>query len=251
MTTFPVKPLSNFTLDDLTSYLIEIKNTGLNVYQDPNRTNKFDIVLNQSYTVRCIFNGVNKCQVQHLKYDSALNFHDVESKVQLEEVVTEFIRKTLGSYPSVSTSARLSADTPATNFNSISTLIGNSEITAIFDPYLENLSLSNLITICSFGDGTISNNVRLLGSSKKAGGNNPTFTLNGVSAFNTETGVAGTAKVMGSNSEHRRFMLLSGGKSLLLGHSLNAIHKNEALRVESDTEDLAFFDTIWTSATSL
>ncbi len=54
-----------------------------------------------------------------------------------------------------------------------------------------------------------------------------------------------------AQKEHRRFMLLSGGRSLLLGHSLNAIHKNEAIRVESDVEDRAFFDSEWAAATPL
>ncbi len=49
-------------------------------------------------------------------------------------------------------------------------------------------------------------------------------------------------------SEHRRFFLLSGGQSLILGPSLNSIHKNEAVRLEPDAEGRAFFDGVWAAA---
>jgi hypothetical protein len=46
-------------------------------------------------------------------------------------------------------------------------------------------------------------------------------------------------------------MLLSGGRSLILGMSLNSIAKNEAVRLEADTEDRAFFDSVWAAAAPL
>jgi hypothetical protein len=56
-----------------------------------------------------------------------------------------------------------------------------------------------------------------------------------------------------NNEGHRVYrdssQLLSGGHSLLLGHSLNSLHKNEAVHVESDTEDRPFFDATWATAT--
>jgi hypothetical protein len=49
-----------------------------------------------------------------------------------------------------------------------------------------------------------------------------------------------------ATSEHRRFLLLSGGRSLLIGCSLNPIAKNEAVALGGgDAEDRAFFDGLW------
>jgi hypothetical protein len=250
MTNFPTKPIKNFLIEDLTSYLVQLKSMGLNIYRIEGYENIFEIELNQTNRIQCIFNSP-KCQVKLLTFENMTNLLDVTDKVQLENVVSSFIENILGAFPVTSHSARVSSDTPASNYQSISNLIGSSEIIGVFDPYLENSSLTTLITICSFGHGKIGNNIRLLGSNKKSGGTNPTYTKAGVDAFITEKNISGEGKILSSNSEHRRFLLLTGGKSLLLGHSLNAIHKNEAIRIESDTEDLEFFDSMWQSATSL
>ncbi|MFT4917740.1 MAG: hypothetical protein ACI8RU_000353 [Zhongshania aliphaticivorans] len=53
------------------------------------------------------------------------------------------------------------------------------------------------------------------------------------------------------SNEHRRFLLLAGGQSLILGHSLNAIDKNEAVRLEQGQQDKTFFDQMWATATAL
>jgi hypothetical protein len=98
----------------------------------------------------------------------------------------------------------------------------------------------------------VANDVRLLGSTKKTQGPVPRFTKAGVNAWLTQQGVTGEARVFpGSPDEHRRFMLLSGGQSLILGPSFNTIHKNEATHVEPDAADRAFFDSIWATATPL
>ena len=250
MNNFPEKPKSNYRLEDLTSYLLELQGMGFNIYQVPNSTNRFEIVINESYNLKCSY-GNSKSQVQLCHFENMVKFLNVTSKIQLQSVISGFIKEVLGKFPSSSLSARLSSNQPSTNYKSISNLIGSSEIIAIFDPYLENSSLSTVINICSFGNGKVGNNIRLLGSSRKARGTNPTFTQAGVFSFFTETNVTGSAKVMNSNTEHRRFILLTGKKSLILGHSLNSIHKNEAIRVESDADDLIFFNEMWVNADAL
>lgn len=129
--------------------------------------------------------------------------------------------------------------------------IVTSNIEAVFDPYLENSSLETLIHILSFGEANVSNGVRLLGSSKKSSGSIPKFTKVGVDAWLKQLKIKGEARIMSRTDEHRRFILLSGNKSLLLGPSLNAIHKNEAIRIESDIEDRKFFDKSWSQARTL
>lgn len=250
MTIFPEKPSKVYTLDDLTSYLLQIRSIGFNIYKTNQQENVFEIEIDEVFNIRCSY-ASGSSQIQLRKFENMIDYLNVKSKPQLQKVIEDYFRQILGKFPSAPTSARLYSDTPATNFQSISNLIGSSEIMGVFDPYLENSSLSTLIDICSFGQGKIGNNIRLLGSRKKAGGTNPSFTNIGVSAFLTQSSVTGLAKVMIGESEHRRFLLLSGGQSLILGHSFNAIHKNEAIRIEADTEDLVFFNSQWTSANIL
>lgn len=129
-------------------------------------------------------------------------------------------------------------------------MVGARKVEAVFDPYLTNGALATLPEILSFGSGEVAAGVRLLTSSKMNQGQVPRFTKAGVDAWLLELGVTGEARLT-PDSEHRRFVLLSGGQSLILGHSLNAIDKNEALRLEADSDDRAFFDAMWSQATPL
>jgi hypothetical protein len=65
-----------------------------------------------------------------------------------------------------------------------------------------------------------------------------------------ERGVTGGEARLMPDGEHRRFILLSGGQSLILGMSLNSIAKTEAVRVEPDTTDAPFFGSVWSAATT-
>jgi hypothetical protein len=93
--------------------------------------------------------------------------------------------------------------------------------------------------------------MRFLACEKMATGNRPQLTKTFVEQWFRERGVtAGEARLM-PDGEHRRFFLLSGGQSLLLGMSLNSITKNEAVRIEPDTTDRPFFESVWGAARPL
>jgi hypothetical protein len=110
--------------------------------------------------------------------------------------------------------------------------------------------LNSLNDILSFG-GSLSNSVRLLSSADMTQGAIPRLTKTVVADwFNLRGITAGEVRLM-ARGEHRRFILLSGGQALILGMSLNSIAKNEAVRVELDTADRAFFDGVWATATPL
>jgi hypothetical protein len=141
----------------------------------------------------------------------------------------------------------LSSDTPASNLATISGLAGSATILAVFDPYLSNQSLAALLDILTLGP-SLANNTRLLACKKMTA--KPQLTRTFVDHWFRERGVtAGEARLM-PDGEHRRFILLSGGQSLILGMSLNGISKNEAVRLEPDAEDALFFDTVWSAATT-
>jgi hypothetical protein len=252
-TDFPSLPKPSLSLDEVVRYLFNLKTAGHDVYRDSKGENIFYIALDELNRITISFNAQRgMCQVQLHHCETISSFVDVSSLVQMESTVASFARRiTGGTWPSRPTKGRLRAKTPATNFRTISQLIGTSKVEAIFDPYLENLSLETLIHILSFGSGEVANGVRLLGSTRKTQGAIPKFTKTGVDAWLIQLGIHGEARVMSPNDQHRRFILLSGSQSLILGHSLNAIHKNEAIRLESDSEDRVFFDSVWSNATPL
>jgi hypothetical protein len=173
------------------------------------------------------------------------------SPKELERAVTQAALLLGKDWPFKPTTGRLSADTPATNRRTISGLIGPSMIEAVFDPHLENRALATLVDILSFGSGGVADRIRLLGSTSKTTGTIPRFSKAGVDHWLGQLKITGEARVVPAKDEHRRFFLLSGGKSLLIGPSLNAIDKNEAVHLEPDTEDRAFFDKTWATATML
>ncbi len=249
MSEFPTLPRPSLTQDEVIAYLLRLKVDGQDIFRQGDSDSTFIIKLNELDTIRVIA-GAN-VQVEWRRCENVGTQYNVSSVSQLEQAVSELVRIATGhSWPLPRTSGRLYENTPAMNYLTISQLVVSSKIETVFDPFLENSSLATLIDIMSFGGGEVAAGVRLLGSTNKAAGPTPRYTKAGVDAWLTQLGVTGEGRVM-AQKEHRRFMLLSGGRSLLLGHSLNAIHKNEAIRIESDVEDRTFFDSEWGMAATL
>ncbi len=249
--TFPPLPTNQLGIDDVVRYLTTLNNEGHRVYRDSCHDEVFFVQLNDSYRIRISVSG-GRSQVQLHYLDNDISFLNVSSLDGLEEAVGALVIRVPGmKWPFRPTAGRLSATTPATNYRTISQLVGSKQVEAVFDPYLTNGSLEELRVILSFGDGSVANGVRLLGSAQTTTGSNPKFTKAGVDAWLLQLRISGEARVVKARSEHRRFLLLSGSHSLLLGHSLNSIHKNEAVRVESDTADRPLFDAKWDEAATL
>lgn len=174
-----------------------------------------------------------------------------------ERELDDLLRGAFGggtAWPPAPRRGRLSADTPAANYRTIASLIGKSEVQGVFDTYLDNQGLEHLSRILSFGNGSIASKVRLLGTTatlQAGGGKPPRFTKAGVDAWAGQLGIRPEARYLPKTDEHRRFLLLDGGRSLILGPSLNSLHKNEAVSIEDDKEDRPFFDQQWQRATPL
>jgi hypothetical protein len=171
-----------------------------------------------------------------------------------EDDLNRLLAKAVGATPELPRRGRLDATTPATNYRTIAGLIGSSELQAVFDTYLDNQSLEQLIHILSFGKGAFAGHVRLLGTTAttQSGPGKPArFSKAGVDAWAAQLQIQAEARVLPKGSEHRRFLLLDGGRSIILGPSLNSLHKNEAVSIEDDKEDRPFFDRQWQVATPL
>jgi hypothetical protein len=247
---FPQKPSTVLTRNELVDYLLQHHSRGYAVFQVEGANGSFELVLNDIYCIRftCVDEMV---RVQGCTFNHAGWTLEVSSLADLWKSVDYIANQMIGaSWQASPSCARVHNNTPASNLATISSLINTSAIEAIFDPYLENRSLTTLIDILSFGEGSVSNNVRVLSTSKTTNGQVPRLTKAGFESWLDQLSIAGQLRLM-EPSEHRRFLILSSGQSLLLGPSLNSINKNEAVRLEPASQDQLFFDQVWSRAMPL
>jgi hypothetical protein len=248
---FPLLPSTTYGTEQLHQYLATLVAQGHVVYRDPKQQNVFYIILTDTHRIR-ISVAENRSQVQLHYLGNTQGFLDVTSLPDLEKALATFASSVPGSsWPNRPLSGRLRSDTPATNYRTISGLIGSAQVVAIFDPYLDNNTLEELRIILSFGNGTVANGVRILGCAEKSQGKAPTFTASGVAAWLKQQGISGEARVFPAKTEHRRFLLLNDGRTLITGHSLNAPHKNEVVHLDTGNEDRTFFETTWNTSKPL
>lgn len=222
---FPPRPQPGLDRNEVIAYLLEHQRRGYAVYKAPGANGAFEIALDD---VNCIkLNGLTaqKVQVQGFALNNIVQWFDCTSMLEVQRAVDALAQQLIGARWQRSPAAgRMREGAEATNLTTISNLIGTSSVEAVFDPYLENRSLAALIDILSFGQGNVANGVRVLSTAKTTGGNVPRLTKAGFEAWVNQLGIAGEIRIMG-NSEHRRFILLSSGQSLLLGPSLNRVVK--------------------------
>lgn len=247
---FPPLPKAAYGPEQLHHYLASLVSLGHTVYRDPQQQNVFYILLSEEYRIRIsVSEGRSQAQLHYLS--NMQNYLDVSTLPELEKAVGKLAAQARVAWPSKPVTGRLRTDTPATNYRTISTLVGSGRVIAVFDPYLDNKTLEELRIILSFGQGAVADNIRLLGGAEKSQGRAPTFTAAGVAAWLAQQGIRGEARIFPAKTEHRRFLLLDDGKALITGHSLNAPHKNEVVSVDTSNQDQAFFETIWSASTTL
>lgn len=252
-TKFPVQHRPTLGVSEVCGYLATLVAQGHSVLRDPDQQNVFYVLLSGDYRTRIIASdGSTQVQLEHLS--NLVESMDATSVPELEKVLAALAAMAPGSsWPVRPTSVRLAADSPSSNYWRIAQLVGPAEVTAVFDPYLDNRTLEELGVILSFGDGKVSSGVRLLGGSAKSQSKIPKFTAAGVAAWLLQHGISGEARTLASTTtpEHRRFLLLSDGRSVISGYSLNSPHKNEAVHAEPGSSDITFFEKQWNSAQPL
>jgi hypothetical protein len=235
----------------LHEYLAELVSQGYTVNRDAAHENIFYLPITDTYRIR-ISVSAGRSQVQLQFLTNVRRFLDVTSLSDLEKALAQLVTQVPGmTWPSTPTTVRLQAQTPATNYRKLSGLVGTSNVSAIFDPYLDNRTLEEISVILSFGSGSVADGIRILGGIEKSRRVPPTFTAQGVAAWLRQQGVSGEARTFPAKTEHRRFLLLDSGSALITGHSLNSPHQNEAARVEPGGEDRDFFDATWAGAVVL
>ncbi len=168
-----------------------------------------------------------------------------ESILRAEERAKNELEYHVGNEPAVPAVVRTSSTTPLTNLRLVASLVADSKVSAVFDPYLDNKGLAVLGDIFSLGVST-SKNLRLLTAMKSPG-----LTITVFKAWLTEHGFAGEIRRM-PKTEHGRFILLENGKSIRIGTSLNGLTvHNEAGHLDDGTEDAKLFEAIWLKSEEL
>lgn len=262
---FPPYPKPTLSRQDIVGYLVPYRNKGWEIYQGDNE-NEFIIRVSETDRVYIWFappfraNNEKACWVvsSGIRREGAIWGYP-ENLQSLQVMTSQAVKVGChGSKPAdwspstAPTSTRLWREQPATNISKLVGLIGTSSIEAIYDAYLDNKSLEILLSMIALGV-RISNSVRLLTSTAMIIPlkGTPRVTKNFVDAWFKEVGPKGEMRHNAYRGHERRFMLLSGDKSLLSGLSINNPDVNEAPVVESDSVDRTYFDSEWSRATSL
>jgi hypothetical protein len=256
-------PSSELTREDVIAYLIQYKQKGWDIYRGDS-DNEFIIRATETQNVYVYYapahTANNEKETWVVSFGLNARFSSIsgypENLIALEEAIKFGIR-IVGNVSGLNlnwlsspSSVRLYKTQPATNLNKIVGLIGISTIEAIYDTYLSNNSLATILDMETLGI-KISPNIRLLTSTgmMHPSKGTPQLTQSYLANWFNQLGCSGGQVRHKQHKGHdRRFILLSGAKSLLLGFSLNNLSVNEASSVEADTEDKTFFDSEWNTA---
>jgi hypothetical protein len=242
--TFPNLPRPTFDRNDVERILGVHDARGYRVFIDPD-DNSFRLQLDDDFSIRISSTpGHSQVTLCHLGNRTNYYFQSVKSADELEKALVALANRVSGmDWLSSPQTARLKKVTPFSNLKLISDLIGTTTIECIFDPYLDLTGLAAITSLLAFGKAQADQRIRLLGC--KSNG----LPKQGVAAWFAELGVNGEVRL--TQGQHRRFLLLGNKKALIIGCSLNKLAHDEAARLESDQNDRPFFDSLWTSATSL
>lgn len=258
---FPQYPIAHLNREDIIAYLTPYLEKGWEIYQG-SQENQF--------IVRLLDNLKLFIELEEGKWriSTGLDINKSlavwaypENLVQLDSAIRTAVSIGSGGSPtgtriewsSVPTAVRLNEQEPASNLAKLVALIGSSSIEAIFDAYLDNKGLETILNMATLGIN-ISTNIRLLTSTKMVQSSSgiPRLTTSYIRSWIDQLDCSSAEIRHNRYTGHqRRFMLLSGSQSLIVGPSLNNLSVNEASHLEANTADISFFNSEWNSAQEL
>lgn len=245
MAKFPPYQGASFSEADVENYLAELSEKGWGVFL---RRNEYVVVIDDEREITAWFNSRDKkwtVYASHQEGTLGFSANPVVTFNKFKEHVAkaaEYLGQHLENGPR---NIRLRTDTPVSNKASIARLTHGNAVKCVFDPYFDDKSIATLATLVNLGM-PMDSNVRILTNSIKR----PKLSPHMIADFKAEKGVCLDARFC-SDAEHRRYLLLSSGESLIFGCSLNALNKNEAAHIENSREDCEFFEHQWKMATPL
>ncbi len=250
MSKFPEYKGAHFSVADVEDYLTILAGKGWKVSSRKNGTG-YVIDFDADKRINIYYNPrTNEWLIQEstcmddrppFSYEGLLNTFS-----QFQEWIVSAAKYYEVDLDSAPSKVRLKANEPASNRVNLSKLASSAKVACIFDPYFDDQSLATLMTLINLGM-KIDENARVLTTKKIKKRLSPVM----ISSFKQEYQVSLDIRFCASASEHRRFMLLSNGETIILGCSLNSIDKNETAHREFEDLDRTFFDEEWKASEQL
>jgi hypothetical protein len=240
MSKFPEYSGASFSEVDVENYLEELADEGWRVFK---HRNEYIVVIDDERRISTWYAPRDKeWHVDTTFIEGTLGFspNPVVNFQQFKSCFAQaakYLGEDLDDGPK---SIRFKEATPVSNKVSIANITCNNEVNCIFDPYFVDKSISTLTTLVNLGM-SLKNDVRVLTTSKIKSRLSPQM----ISDFKKEKDVNLDIRFCRSNKEHRRYLLLATGESLVIGCSLNSLDKNEAAHIENSQEDRNFFEEQW------
>jgi hypothetical protein len=163
----------------------------------------------------------------------------------MEELQTKFeaLAKQFGIHTKSRPSQHhTSHEQPLTTWIKLNSMIGSSTIEAIYDPYLENKALANLLGLWQFGT-RFSSSLRLLTTEKSKP------SKNWIDKFNTEMKLHAQCKVY-TGSSHPRLIFLDDKRCLTPDFSLSK-EQDGTINTAEYSPKIKLFNKLWGQSADL
>jgi hypothetical protein len=222
---------------------MELEAEGWVIYEEPDG---FRIETTETDWLRLCFNDLDgTCTFRGGSSATGLTW--LGATVENMSDFVKALRRATGG-PPPATSVRTRRGESAHNVIRVADLIlkTKAKIEAVYDVYLDDAGLRMFSTLARLSRAA-SPRVRLLTSGEGAKRMNPGFAMQ----LLRELGCPQAEIRQTSSKGHEgRFLLLSGGRTVRLGMSLNRFDTNDAAHVdvEGDREDRALFESEWARA---
>lgn len=246
MPKFPTYKGANFGLSEVESYLESIASTGWQVYAD-DQPSSYVIVVDEEKQIKIwFFSDFKEWTVESWNEGMCLFGKGATSFQSFKGLIANAMKSLGQVLDSKPRTMRLNQQLPLSNRIGLVTLTKGAAVQDIFDPYFDGKAIVSLVNLIHLGLQLIPQ-VRIL-TTKKVKKPIPEQIL---SEFEVENGSKLNIRVCSSDKEHRRFLLLSSGETLILGCSLNSLNKNEAAHLENSQIDRNFFNEQWVQSNPL
>ncbi len=243
---FPPSPTPDLTREAIIDVLCEWRDLGWIIYADNNDV--FTICIAENHRVTISPSTVPG--TWNLKtWGIGRQFGHASNAAELRARLANHAHTLNINWPTSPKTIRLVRGKPASNIGTIQRVIATSVIEAVYDIYLDDKGVDMLITLHNLGT-KFDPELRLLSSAAKVP---KELRKQFVSQAFIDLGCSkGEARYLDMKKGHEyRFMLLTGGRALVLGTSLNRMDVNEAPHLESDTKDRPLFENVWKTALPL
>ncbi len=246
MAKFPTYQGADFGESEVESYLEAIASSGWQVYADE-KPGFYVIKVDEEKRIDIwFFTDFKEWTVESWNQGICLFGKGATSFQSFKGLIANAMQCLGQALDSSPRNFRLKQQSPVSNRIGLVKLSHGANVQCIFDPYFDDKAIASLSILVNLGLKLIPE-VRILITEKVKKRIPKQF----ITEFETEYSSKLNIRVCSSDKEHRRFLLLSSGETLILGCSLNSLDKNEAAHLESSPVDSDFFNEQWGQSNAL